>query len=82
MTYAFGTGDFDARDRAVSDAQLAAFTNFIATGDPNGPGAPRWDPYDLERDNYLSIGGDFAQGAGWRAEPSAFAERVYRSRAR
>jgi carboxylesterase type B len=81
MTYAFGTGDFDARDRAVSDAQLAAFTNFIATGDPNGPGAPAWDPYDLERDNYLRIGGDFAQGTRWRAEPSAFCERVYRAHA-
>jgi para-nitrobenzyl esterase len=81
MTYTFGTGDFDARDRAVSDTIVAAFTNFIATGDPNGPGAPHWDPYDLARDNYLTFGGDFAQGSGWRAQQSAFAERFYRSRA-
>jgi para-nitrobenzyl esterase len=79
--YAFGTGDFDARDRAVSDAIVAAFSNFAARGDPNGPGAPRWAPYDPARDNYLTFGADFAQGTRWRAEQAEFIERFYRSRA-
>jgi para-nitrobenzyl esterase len=81
MTYAFGTGDFAARDRAVSDALIAAFAHFIASRDPNGPDAPVWDRYDLERDNYLSVETGFPQRSGWRADSSAFAERVYRSRA-
>jgi para-nitrobenzyl esterase len=79
-TYAFGTGEFGARDRAVSDAMLAAFCNFAATGDPNGPGAPRWTPYDPARDNYLRFGGDFSEGERWRVEPAEFVARVYRSR--
>ena len=77
QTYAFGTGDFDARDRAVSDAMLAAFCNFAATGDPNGPGAPAWTPYDPARDNYVTFGGDFSEGSGWRIAPAAFIERVF-----
>jgi para-nitrobenzyl esterase len=78
--YVFGTGDFEARDRVVSDAMLAAFCNFAATGDPNGAGAPAWDAYDPARDNYVTFGGDFAPGTRWRAAPSAFIERIYRSR--
>jgi para-nitrobenzyl esterase len=79
-TYVFGTGDFEARDRVVSDAMLAAFCNFAATGDPNGAGAPAWEAYDPARDNYVTFGGDFAPGTRWRAAPSEFIERVYRSR--
>jgi para-nitrobenzyl esterase len=80
-TYAFGTGEFDARDRALSDAMLAAFCNFAATGDPNGPGAPRWPAYDPQRDNYLVFGDGFPEGERWRVEPAEFVARVYRSRA-
>jgi para-nitrobenzyl esterase len=80
QTYAFGTGDFDARDRAVSDAMLAAFCNFAATGDPNGRGAPHWTPYDPARDNYLAFGGDFPEGAGWRVAQAEFIERVYQNK--
>ena len=78
--YAFGTGDFDARDRAISDAMIAAFCAFAAGGDPNGPGAPRWMPYDPQRENYLVFGGDFGEGERWRSEQAAFVERVYRAR--
>jgi para-nitrobenzyl esterase len=78
-TYVFGTGEFEARDQAVSDAIVAAITNFAKTGDPNGPGAPRWTPYDAARDNYLTFGADFAEGSRWRSEPADFLERFYRS---
>jgi para-nitrobenzyl esterase len=79
--YVFGTGDFDARDRAVSDAYMSAFCNFAATGDPNGPGAPAWQPYDPARDNYVIFGGDAAEGAGWRTAAVDFIERRYAARA-
>ena len=78
ITYEFGTGDFEPRDRSVSDAMVAAFANFAATGDPNGPGAPPWAPYDVARDNYLTFGEPCTQGAGWRVEPAEFIERYYR----
>jgi para-nitrobenzyl esterase len=76
-SYVFGTGDFDARDRAVSDAMISAFCNFAASGDPNGPGAPPWKPYDPARDNYLIFGGDANEGAGWRTASIDFLERQY-----
>ena len=51
-----------------------------ATGDPNGPGAPHWTPYDPARDNYLAFGGGFPEGAGWRVAEAEFIERVYRDK--
>jgi para-nitrobenzyl esterase len=77
MLYAYGTGEFDARDQAVSDAMIAAFANFITNGDPNGPGAPPWTPYDPARENVLAFDNGFPELTGWRTEQSAFAERVY-----
>jgi para-nitrobenzyl esterase len=79
IAYVFGNGDFDLHDRSVSDAMLAAWANFAATGDPNGPGAPPWKPYDPRRDNYLTFGGTFAEGAGWREAALDFIEGFYRS---
>jgi para-nitrobenzyl esterase len=81
--YAFGTGNFEGRDRTVSDAMLSAFCNFAATGDPNGPGAPPWTPYDAARDNYLEFGGTFNEGTNWRTAQIDFFDRLYdRRRAR
>jgi len=77
IAYVFGSGTFDARDRKVSDAVMAAWVNFAATGDPNGPGAPQWAHYDAARDNYLAFDANFAEGTRWRAEPLDFIERFY-----
>jgi para-nitrobenzyl esterase len=80
IAYVFGTGELGARDRAVSDAIVSSFANFAATGDPNGPGAPHWPTYDPQRDNYVELGGDFAEGASWRSEAVDFIDRYYRER--
>lgn len=79
--YVFGTGAFDERDRRVSDAMMTAWVNFAASGDPNGPGAPRWDRYDAARDNYLTLDSTLAEGTRWRSEPLDFIERFYATRA-
>jgi carboxylesterase type B len=80
ISYVFGTGTFGESDRRVSDAMMAAWVNFAATGDPNGPGAPHWSPYDASRDNYVCFGGDFAESNGWRTEPLEFIDRFYAAR--
>ena len=38
-----GAGMFTHRDREVSNSMRAYWTNFAKTGDPNGPGLPRWE---------------------------------------
>jgi para-nitrobenzyl esterase len=81
MTYVFGSGDFDERERAISDTIVDLFARFIATGDPNGPGLPAWAPYDPARDNALLLGRGFVETERWRADGAAFAERVYRAAA-
>ena len=81
VPYVFGTGNFAAADRAVSDAMLSAWVQFAATGDPNGPGVPAWAPYDIARDNYLAFAPGFAEGTRWRAAPLDFIERFYAARA-
>jgi para-nitrobenzyl esterase len=81
LAYVFGTGAFDERDRRVSDAMMAAWVNFAATGDPNGPGAPSWDRYDAARDNFLTFDPTLVEGTYWRSEPLDFIERFYATRA-
>jgi len=79
ITYVFGSGDFDAADRAVSDAIITAFVHFAGSGDPNGPGAPAWPAYDPARENYLAFAAGFPEGTKWRAASSEFIEKYYRA---
>jgi para-nitrobenzyl esterase len=81
IPYVFGTGDFAAADRVVSDAMMAAWVQFAATGDPNGPGVPTWHSYDPARDTALTFAAGFAEQTEWRADALAFFERYYAERA-
>jgi para-nitrobenzyl esterase len=43
-------------DRRLADTMSSYWVNFVKTGDPNGPGLPRWDPYDADREPFLDFG--------------------------
>ena len=61
VPYAFGTltAGFGwtptAEDHAVARTVNTYWANFARTGDPNGPGLPRWPQYDRTRDEILEF---------------------------
>ena len=49
-------------DRKLADAMSSYWVNFVKTGDPNGSGLPRWEPYDLATEPYLEFGPTIKSG--------------------
>ncbi|WP_167772466.1 carboxylesterase/lipase family protein [Ramlibacter henchirensis] len=70
----FGTNPVDALDEQLSSVLRRTWVRFAATGDPNGGGAPRWEPYDPAADNHLAFGDTIAPGRAWRAAQLDFLE--------
>ena len=47
---------FGDADRALSDAMSEYWVNFAKTGDPNGAGLPKWEPYNLDSEPFMELG--------------------------
>jgi para-nitrobenzyl esterase len=62
--------------RALSHELLGYWTRFAKTGDPNGDGAPRWEPYESARDNYLELDTTIAARAGLHSEACDLMDRL------
>ncbi len=43
-------------DRKVADTMSSYWVNYISTGDPNGPGLPRWPAFDAKSPTVMEIG--------------------------
>ena len=43
-------------DYKLGDTVSSMWTNFVKTGDPNGPGLPKWPAYDPETDVLMNFG--------------------------
>ncbi|HWG28914.1 MAG TPA: carboxylesterase family protein, partial [Steroidobacteraceae bacterium] len=49
-----------ATDRRVADLLSSYWVNFACSGDPNGPGLPRWQPFDEAHQRVMHMGDSFA----------------------
>jgi para-nitrobenzyl esterase len=47
-------------DGKIADDMSSYWANYIATGDPNGPGLPRWLAYDPASATVMELGDHFA----------------------
>jgi para-nitrobenzyl esterase len=47
--------DLTPADEATARAANAYWANFVKTGDPNGPGLPRWPRYDPATDGIMDF---------------------------
>jgi para-nitrobenzyl esterase len=47
---------FEPKDREIADVMSSAWVRFAATGDPNGPGLPKWPQYRQDSEQHLEFG--------------------------
>jgi carboxylesterase type B len=53
---------YTATDRQLAGAMSQYWMNFVATGDPNGKGLPRWPAYQPDTEPYLEFGSTIRTG--------------------
>lgn len=74
-------GDWTDVDRRASAAMMDAWTQFAATGNPNGDGLVRWPQFD-EADQHLTFGEALEVGTGLHAAGVELYEAYQRERRR
>lgn len=68
LPYVFGDLDRHAANWTTADHELASmlqqyWVNFARSGDPNGPGLPRWPMFDEERTMVMDLGPELRAAA-------------------
>ncbi len=58
------------QDKTIAETLSSYWANFIATGNPNGPGLPDWPAYDPHKTQVMSL------GDGYGPMPVATPERI------
>ncbi|MEU4660099.1 carboxylesterase family protein [Streptomyces sp. NPDC023723] len=53
-------GDWTEEDREVAETMTGYWANFVATGDPAGPGLPPWPAWTPDTPAVMELGGGFA----------------------
>ena len=83
IPYVFNTPDswmpWDASDAALAEIMGGYWTNFAATGDPNGDGLPPWPAWDAATDGYIELGDEVSAGAGLRQDACALYDEALAS---
>ena len=72
-----GRGAWTERDADIARTMSGYWRNFVATGDPNGEGLPRWAPFDPERRTVMQLGAGFGPMPIAEPERFAFWERFF-----
>ncbi|MFC5827838.1 carboxylesterase/lipase family protein [Nonomuraea insulae] len=54
-----GGDEWDGDDRRIAEIMSAYWANFATTGDPNGPGLPRWPAYSPDSAAVMELGDGF-----------------------
>lgn len=67
-------------DTRLAEAMSSYWVNFIATGDPNGAGLPRWSPYTVDEEPYLEFGRTISSGRHLLKRELDFQERAHSRR--
>jgi carboxylesterase type B len=47
-------------DKRIAETMSSYWANFVATGDPNGPGLPVWPAYNTASPTVMELGDHFA----------------------
>ena len=67
------------RDYELADLMSRYWVNFATSGDPNGEGLPRWEPYDLATEPYLDFGQEVKPSHGLLKKQLDFFEQFQES---